>query len=124
MTKDGKETRAIGMAVIEEKVIQRAFVMLLEPIYEQDFKPFSYGFRPERSAHMALEWLWRQIMSQNTRWILDVDIQKFFDTLGHKHLREILKRKVKDGVILRMIGKWLKAGIMEKSQIQYPEEGT
>lgn len=122
--KEGKETRPIGMPVIEEKVLQRAVVMLLEPIYEQDFKPFSYGFRPGRSAHQALEWLWRQIMSQNTRWILDVDIRKFFDTLAHAHLREILRHRVKDGVILRLIGKWLKAGIMEKGQLTYPQEGT
>ena len=122
--KDGKETRPIGMPAIEDKVLQRAVVMLLEPIYEQDFKPFSYGFRPDRSAHQALEWLWRQIMSQNTRWILDVDIRKFFDTLAHAHLRRILRHRVKDGVILRLIGKWLKAGIMEKGQLTYPEEGT
>ena len=122
--KDGKETRPIGMPVIEDKVLQRAVVMLLEPVYEQDFKPFSYGFRPGRSAHQALEWLWRQIMSQNTRWILDVDIRKFFDTLAHAHLREILRHRVKDGVILRLIGKWLKAGIMEKGRLTYPQEGT
>jgi len=122
--KDGKETRPIGMPVIEDKVLQRAVVMVLEPIYEQDFKPFSYGFRPGRSAHQALESLWRQIMSQNTRWILDVDIRKFFDTLDHKHLRTILEHRVKDGVILRLLGKWLNAGIMEKGQLHYPEEGT
>jgi group II intron reverse transcriptase/maturase len=112
------------MPTIADKVLQRAVVMLLEPIYEQDFKPFSYGFRSRRSAHQALEELWRQIMSQNTRWILEVDIRKFFDTLDHTHLREILKHRVKDGVILRLIGKWLKAGIMERGQIHYPEEGT
>jgi len=122
--KEGNETRPIGMPAIEDKVLQRAVVMLLEPIYEQDFKAFSYGFRPGRSAHQALEWLWRQIMNQNTRWILDVDIRKFFDTLAHAHLRDILQHRVKDGVILRMIGKWLKAGIMEKGQLSYPEEGT
>ena len=121
---DGKETRPIGIPTMEDKVLQRAVAMLLEPIYEQDFMPFSHGFRPGRSAHKALEALWRGIMSQNIGWILEVDIRKFFDTLVHKHLREILKLRVKDGVILRLIGKWLKAGIMEAGQIHIPEEGT
>jgi group II intron reverse transcriptase/maturase len=121
---DGKETRPIGMPTIEDKVLQRAVVMVLEPIYEQDFKFFSLGFRPGRSAHQALELIWRQVMTQNTGWILDVDIRKFFDTLVHRHLREILQHRVKDGVILRLIGKWLKAGIMEENQLTYPAEGT
>ena len=80
--KDEKETRPIGMPTIEDKILQRAVVMLLEPIYEGDFKDFSYGFRPERSAHQALESMWRQIMNQNTGWILDVDIRKFFRHAG------------------------------------------
>ena len=122
--KDEKETRPIGLPAIEDKILQRAVVMLLEPIYEEDFKDFSYGFRPGRSAHQALESMWRHIMNQNTGWILDVDIRKFFDTLDHSHLRQILEHRVKDGVILRLIGKWLNAGIMEKGQIHYPKEGT
>lgn len=121
---DGKETRPIGMPTIENKVLERAIVMVLEPIYEQDFKPFSYGFRRERSAHQALEELWRQCMNLHIGWILDVDIRKFFDTLDWTHLRRILRQRVKDGVILRLIDKWLNAGIMEKGQITYPEEGT
>lgn len=121
---DGKETRPIGMPTIEDKVLQRAVVMLLQPIYEQDFKPFSYGFRPGRSAHQALESIWQATMSQNIGWILEVDIRKFFDTLVHRHLMEILGHRVKDGVLLRLIGKWLKAGIMEAGQIYSPEEGT
>jgi RNA-directed DNA polymerase len=121
---DGKETRPIGMPTIEDKVLQRAVVMLLQPIYEEDFQSFSYGFRPGRSAHQALEALWRQTMYQNTGWILDVDIRKFFDTLEHRHLRQILQHRVKDGVILRLIGKWLNAGIQEENQLIYPEEGT
>jgi len=122
--KEGDETRPIGMPVIEDKILQRAIVMLLEPIYEGDFKSFSYGFRPKRSAHQALESMWRQIMNQKTGWILDVDIRKFFDTLDHGRLREILEHRVKDGVILRLIGKWLNAGIMEEGQVHYPDEGT
>ena len=121
---DGKETRPIGMPTIEDKVLQRAVKMVLEPIYEQDFMFFSFGFRPGRSAHQALDLIWRQAMNQNTGGILDVDIRKFFDTLEHKYLREILEHRVKDGVILRLIGKWLNAGIMEEEQLTYPTEGT
>lgn len=121
---DGKETRPIGMPTIEDKVLQRAVVMVLEPIYEEQFKSFSCGFRPGRGAHQALDLIWRQVMTQNTGWILDVDIRKFFDTLDHRHLREILQHRVKDGVILRLIGKWLNAGVMEEGQLTHPTEGT
>lgn len=121
---DGKETRPIGMPTTEDKVLQRAVVMVLEPIYEEQFKDFSCGFRPGRGAHQALDLIWRQVMTQNTGWILDVDIRKFFDTLDHRHLREILQHRVKDGVILRLIGKWLNAGVMEEGQVTHPTEGT
>mgnify|MGYP003575909023 FL=1 len=121
---DGKETRGIGMPTIEDKVLQRAIAMLLEPIYEQDFKGFSYGFRPERSAHKALAWIWSQCMNQNIRWILEVDIRKYFDTLKKEWLRKFLDRRVKDGVIRRLIDKWLQAGVWEKGQVNYPEDGT
>lgn len=121
---DGKETRPIGMPTIEDKVLQRAIAMLLEPIYEQDFKYFSYGFRPERSAHEALRCLWKQSMNHQIKWILDVDVRKYFDTLKHDILGELLDLRVRDGVIRRLIGKWLHAGVLERGQLSYPEEGT
>lgn len=121
---DGREKRSIGMPTIEDKVLQRAIAMLLEPIYEQDFKYYSYGFRPERSAHEALACIWSQCTHQKIRWVLEVDIRKYFDTLKHKWLREFLDRRVRDGVIRRLIGKWLKAGVWEKNQLSYPEDGT
>ena len=121
---DGKETRAIGMPTLEDKVLQRAVVMLLEPIYEQDFKSFSYGFRPGRSAHQALASIWSQCMHQGIQWILEVDIRKYFDTLKKECLRKFLDRRVRDGVIRRLIGKWLNAGVWEKGQLSYPEDGT
>jgi group II intron reverse transcriptase/maturase len=121
---DGKETRPIGMPTIEDKVLQRAVAMLLEPIYEQDFKFFSYGFRPGRSAHEALACLWRRSMTQNIKWILDVDVRKYFDTLKHAILGELLDLRVRDGVIRRLIGKWLHAGVLERGQLSYPEDGT
>jgi len=121
---DGKETRPIGMPTIEDKVLQRAIVMLLEPIYEQDFKYFSYGFRPERSAHEALACIWSQCRTHRIAWILDVDVRKYFDTLKHACLGTLLDLRVRDGVIRRLIGKWLHAGVLDRGQLSYPEEGT
>jgi RNA-directed DNA polymerase len=119
-----QEARPIGMPGFEDKVLQRGVTMILEPIYEQDFLNCSYGFRPKRSAHQALEALWQAIQSMNGCWIVDVDIRKFFDTLDHRHLREILDRRIRDGVIRRLIDKWLKAGVWEKGTVSYPEQGT
>jgi len=121
---DGKETRPIGMPTIEDKVLQRAVAMLLEPIYEQDFKFFSYGFRSGRSAHEALACLWSQTTTRQIKWILDVDVRKYFDTLKHVILGELLDLRVRDGVIRRLIGKWLHAGVLERGQLSYPENGT
>jgi group II intron reverse transcriptase/maturase len=118
------ETRPIGIPTLEDKVLQRAVTMLLELIYEQDFYDCSYGFRPGRGAHQALEALWQQTMDSRGGWIVEVDIRKFFDTLDHSHLRELLGRRVRDGVLLRLIGKWLKAGVMEAGSVSYPEAGT
>ncbi len=118
------ETRPIGIPTLEDKVLQRAVVMLLEPIYEQDFYDGSYGFRPGRSAHQALETLWKQTMNSGGGWILEVDIRKFFDTLDHAHLRTFLQRRMRDGVLKRLIGKWLKAGVMEDGNVSYPDAGS
>ena len=120
----GGETRPIGIPTLEDKVLQRAVVMVLEAIYEQDFHDGSYGFRPGRSAHQALDSLWTQTMKTGGDWILEVDIRKFFDTLDHGHLRAFLKRRVRDGVLLRLIGKWLNAGVMEKGAVTHPEAGS
>jgi group II intron reverse transcriptase/maturase len=98
--------------------------MVLEAIYEQDFKDCSYGFRSGRSAHLALESIWQQTMGIEGGWILDVDIRKFFDTIDHGHLRDFLKRRVRDGVLLRLIGKWLNAGVLEDGCITHPDEGS
>ena len=98
--------------------------MLLEPIYEEQFFDFSYGFRPGRSAHQALQRIWKQIMDEPIQWIVEVDIRKFFDTLDHNRLREVLRQRVTDGVITKLIDKWLNAGVLEQQQLTYPEEGT
>ena len=118
------ETRPIGIPTLEDKILQRAVVMLLEPIYEQDFHPGSFGFRPGRSAHQALEAIWKQSMNQAGGWILEVDIRKFFDTLDHAQLRELLQHRVRDGVVLRLIGKWLNAGVLEEGELSYPDAGS
>jgi group II intron reverse transcriptase/maturase len=120
----GSETRPIGIPSFEDKVLQRAVQMILEPLYEQEFLNCSYGFRPERSAHDALQALWDGLMRMGGGWIIDLDIRKFFDTLDKNHLREILKRRVRDGVLLRLIGKWLNAGVLEGGEVSYPERGT
>lgn len=118
------ETRPIGMPTLENKVLERAVVMVLEPIYEQDFLDCSYGFRPGRSCHQALEVLWRAITSLGGCWLIDADISKYFDTLDKAHLRTMLDRRVRDGVIRRLIGKWLSAGVLEAGEVWYPETGT
>ena len=120
----GPETRPIGIPTYEDKVLQRAVVMVLETIYEQDFLDCSYGFRPGRSAHQALQAVWQQVMDMGRCWVVEVDIQKFFDTLDHAHLRELLKQRVQDGVLLRLIGKWLNAGVLEEGNVTFPETGT
>ena len=118
------ETRPLGIPTFEDKVLQRAVQMVLEPIYETVFRDASHGFRPGRGAHGALESLRQQTMKMKGGWILDVDLRKFFDTIDHGHLREFLKRRVCDGVILRLIGKWLNAGVLEDGVLSTPEEGT
>ena len=120
------ETRPLGIPTLEDKLLQRATVMLLEPIYEQDFLNCSFGFRPRRSAHQALTSFRDQTMNCQTRgkWVLEVDIRKFFDNLDHQHLRQFLQLRVRDGVVLRLIDKWLKAGVMEDGNVSYPDSGS
>ena len=120
----GPETRPIGIPTFEDKVLQRAVVMVLEAVYEQDVLPCSFGFRPGRSAHQALDALWQQTMGIGGGWVVEVDIRKFFDTLDHGHLRALLRQRIRDGVLLRLIDKWLKAGVLEGGQLRRPPEGT
>lgn len=122
--KDNGSTRPIGIPTLEDKVLQRSVVMLLEPIYEHDFMDCSYGFRPGRSAHQALDRLWQTMMEMRGGWVLEVDIEKFFDTLDRSHLRNFVEQRVRDGVVLRLIGKWLRAGVLEHGELQHPEQGT
>jgi len=121
---DGSKTRPIGIPTFEDKILQRAVLMVLEAVYEQDFCDFSYGFRPNRSAHDALESLWHRLREVRGGWVLEADISSFFDTLDHKILRSILDQRVRDGVIRKMIDKWMKAGVFEDGQYKRAEGGT
>lgn len=120
---DGR-TRPLGIPTFEDKVLQRAVAMALEAVYEQDFLDCSYGFRPGRSAHGALKALRDATMNMGGGWILEADIQGFFDALDHGHLRDALARRIADGGLLRLIGKWLNAGVMEGNDFQRSDAGT
>jgi RNA-directed DNA polymerase len=121
---DGSKTRPIGIPTFEDKVLQRAVTMVLEVIYEQEFLDCSYGFRPARSAHDALQALWDGLMAMQGGWVLELDIKSFFDTMVHEHLRSFLDRRVRDGVLRRTINKWLKAGVLEAGELRYEDAGT
>jgi RNA-directed DNA polymerase len=118
------EKRPIGIPTIEDKILQESVRVLLNPIYEKIFKPFSYGFREGHSAHQAIEYMFREVSFKGLHYIIDADVKNYFGSIDHGFLRKFLDQRVKDGVIRRTIDKWLKAGILEEGQVTYPEEGT
>ena len=118
------KTRPIGIPTLEDKILQRAVLRVMEPVYEQDFRDGSYGFRPGRGAHQALEARWHGLMEYGGGWVIDLDIENFFGSVDWGHLRSFLDRRVRDGVIRRAIGKWLNAGVMEAGELSYPQRGT
>lgn len=122
--KGNGETRPIGITTIGDKVLQRAIVMLLEPIYEQVFSENSFGFRPNRNAHQACEELREAAREFNGGYVLEVDIKSYFDTIDKSLLREFLQKRITDGVVLRLINKWLNAGIVERGVVHYQDVGT
>ncbi len=121
---DGTRVRPIGIPTFEDKVLQRAVSMVLETVYEQDFLDCSYGFRPNRSAHQALDELWGGMMKMGGGYILEMDIAKCFDMLDRGHLRNFLDKRVRDGVIRKAIDKWMKAGVFEEGSVKHPGTGT
>jgi RNA-directed DNA polymerase len=121
---DPTKKRPIGVPTFEDKVLQRAVTMVLEAVYEQDFLDCSYGCRPGRSVHQAIGDLWKGLMSMGGGWVLEADIQSYYDTLDHGHLRSFLDQRVRDGVIRRAVDKWLKAGVMEEGNLRHPTTGT
>ena len=120
---DGSQ-RPIGKPTFEDKIVQRAVAMLLEAIYEQDFLDCSYGFRPGRSPHAALHELRERCMNEGMGWIVDADVSGYFDSIDRTCLREVLRKRVNDGSILRLIGKWLRAGVMDHGELTHPETGV
>ena len=122
--KEDGRMRPIGVPTVEDKILQRAVTMILEAVYEQEFLDCSYGFRPGRSAHQALEALWKEGMVMGGGWVLEADIEGFFDAVDRGKLREIFCNRVSDGVLVRLIGKWLNAGVMEDGHIKHPDTGT
>jgi RNA-directed DNA polymerase len=122
--KDDGGQRPIGKPAFEDKIVQRAVAMLLEAIYEQDFLDCSYGFRPGRSPHQALHALRERCMQEGIGWIVDADVSGYFDSIDRTRLREVLRQRVNDGRIMRLIGKWLRAGVMEDGELYHPETGV
>lgn len=122
--KDGGKTRPLGIPTVADKVQQRAYAMLLEAVYEEVFLDCSYGFRPGRRAHQALEAVREGLREMGGGWVIDVDLASFFDTVDHATLRELVSKRVRDGVVLRMIGKWLNAGVMEDGAVRRSDRGT
>jgi group II intron reverse transcriptase/maturase len=120
---DGRQ-RPLGVAALEDKVVQQAVVTILNQIYEEDFRGFSYGFRPGRSQHQALDALYVAITRKKVNWVLDCDIRGFFDNLSHEWLLKFVQHRVADLRFLRLIQKWLKAGIMEEGEWKNTEIGT
>jgi group II intron reverse transcriptase/maturase len=122
--KEGGKKRPIGKPCFEDKIVQRAVVMILEAIFEHDFHVFSHGFRHGHSPHQALHELREHCRTLHINWIVDADVSGFFDTIDHDLLRKSITQRVTDGGILRLIGKWLKAGVLEAGTLTYPEKGT
>jgi len=120
---DGRQ-RPLGVAAVEDKILQQALVTVLQSIYEEDFLGFSYGFRPGRSPHDALDALWVGITRKKVNWVLDADIRGFFDTINHEWMMKFLEHRIADRRVLRLIRQWLKAGILEDGSWSETELGT
>jgi RNA-directed DNA polymerase len=124
LAKAGGSQRPIGLPTFEDKIVQRAVTLVLGAIYEEDFHDCSPGFRSGHSAHQALSTLREQCRTQGINWIVDADGSGFFDSLDHGLLLEFLQQRVKDGSILRLIGKWLHAGVLDGETVLQPETGS
>ena len=120
---DGRQ-RPLGIAALEDKIVQQAVVTILNQIYEVDFKGFSYGFRPGRSPHQALDALYVGLVRSKVNWVLDADIRSFFDQMSHEWTMKFVQHRVADNRILRLLQKWLKAGVMEEGRWEKTELGT
>jgi group II intron reverse transcriptase/maturase len=120
---DGRQ-RPLGIASLEDKIVQQAVLWVLQAIYEQDFLGFSYGFRPGRSCHQALDALSVAVTSRRVNWVLDADIEGFFDNISHEWLLKFLEYRIGDRRVLRLIRKWLRAGVSEDGEWSETTVGT
>ena len=118
------QQRPLGIAALEDKIVQRAMVAVLNAIYEHNFLGFSYGFRPGRGQHDALDALAVGITRTKVNWILDADVRRFFDSVSHDWLIRFLEHRIGDPRVIKLIRKWLKAGVMEDGVLYPTEEGT
>ena len=116
--------RPLGVTALEDKIVQRATVEVLNTIYETDFLGFSYGFRPGRSQHNALDALFVGLYEKRVNWVLDLDVSSFFDRLSHEWLIKFLQHRIADRRVLRLIQKWLRAGVLEEGKRTVVEEGS
>ena len=122
--KDNGGRRPLGLPTVEDKLLQTAVTRVLTPIYEEVFYDNSFGFRPGKSQHQALEMLFKEVSFGGKMYIIDADMKNYFGSINHQQLRSFLDLRIKDGVIRKMIDKWLKAGVLEDGQLSYPTEGT
>lgn len=122
--KPGGKTRPLGLPTFEDKILQRAVAMILEAIYEQDFLDCSHGFRPKRSAQHALDRLWWDTTMTGGGWIIELDIQNYFEEICHRQLLEMVDQRIGDGVLKRLLGKWLNAGVLEAGEVHRRNTGT
>jgi group II intron reverse transcriptase/maturase len=120
---DGR-LRPLGVTALEDKIVQRAAVEVLNAIYETDFLGFSYGFRPKRSQHNALDALYTGLLTKKVNWVLDLDIRGFFDAISHEWLVKFIEHRIADRRVVRLIQKWLNAGVLEDGKRIRMEEGT
>jgi RNA-directed DNA polymerase len=124
ITKDDGRQRPLGVTALEDKIVQRATVEALNAIYESDFLGFSYGYRADKSQHHALDALYVALLTRKVNWVLDGDISAFFDSLSHEWLVKFIEHRIADQRVVRLIRKWLNAGVLEKGQWTCSEEGT
>jgi RNA-directed DNA polymerase len=122
--KDKDSQRPLGIPTIRDKILQGGVRSLIEPVYEKIFKDFSYGYRQGKTIHQALEYLFRQVSFGGMNYIIDADLQNFFGSIDFVHMREFLRHRVNDGIVCKMIDKWMKAGVFEDGETTYPEMGT
>jgi group II intron reverse transcriptase/maturase len=122
--KGNGEFRPLGLLNLEDKVLQKGFVMLVEPVFEREFYDCSHGFRPRRSPHQAIKALWRHVVEEGMHWVIDLDLRKYFDTIPHHLLREMFGRRIRDGILNKLVLGWLKAGVFHEEEVTISDTGT